>query len=906
MNMGITEIISLGVIAAVAVLMLAASAGRKRKRGKGSGPKGTETPAEAAEGKDNKKSKRAEKSPSKGKLKEITSTQEMSGLVDVRDGIAITKYGYYKILEFTPINFTLLSAEEQNVIVSKYSAIIRTWPETVHIKIVSAKSNLQPFIDDLERAKKREREQENKGCVSLINDQIELIGKLQNQSGMSRRFFVVLKYENPGGFKKTPPFEEVVSSLNSEARTISAALESCGNTLISSDTRDYVLSVFYLVINKASSDEYPYEDRKKDILLKYRTANRGVPVPVEKIPVNDFIAPAVKVDSSLSPNYLYVDGKYITYCYIPADAYPSYCVGGWLALLFSYMDGVDVDFWIKKENPESVQRKLSLALKNNKIKRRQTDDTSQDYEDIEASVEAGYYIKSALAAGDDFCYMATIITITADSPEELGDRYTAYRNHLIRNDLSLRRLSFQQEEAFRICLPTVEYNEQIFNKSKRNIMSSMLGSSYPFTAFELRDKNGIFLGINDQFGSPVFINSFDTKQYQNSNMMILGPSGSGKSFALMCMLLRMRQRGLQVFVISPLKAIEFYRACSNIDGEYIRIAPGSAQNINIMEIRKRDTGSSELIDGVGESFTGSLVTSKVQQVSRFFTLLLPDISVEEKTILDECLVKTYERFGMNTRSNKSLIDPKSPTGAYKTMPILGDLLKTLEDYDRAEGGSSCKRLRAALTKFVSGSASSFNAQTNVKLDNKYIVFNVEDLGEDMLPIGMFICLDFVLDKAKQDRTKRKIIAIDEMWQLMQASKMSADFVVEIFKVIRGYGGAAWGATQQLSDVLNDENGAAVINNAKLKLFYPMDKDDLKAACNVVELTENEKEKLRRTAIGSSDSGRRALMVANSNHVFVRIKATDREFDLITTDATELERLKKDMMAKTGMSEEEEL
>lgn len=842
-------------------------------------------------------SKRSHKAK-KGQMKTVKSTQEMSPLLDIKSGIIITKSGeYFKILEFSPINFRLLSNDEQDVIIRQFSSIIRTWPDTVHIKIISAQADLTPFVDDLKRAKRRELEADNRACAGLIDDQIAMIQSLSENSGGSRRFFVILQYLDMGGFKKTPPFRDIVNALNSEARTIAASLETCGNTLISTDSKDYLLSVFYKVMSKGASEVYPYEERKRDVLMKYQLANHGVQVPADKIPINDFVVPT-RIDTSLSPRYILIDGKYICYAYIPSDAYPTQCTGGWMEIIFGYMDDVDVDFWIKKEPVEAIQRRLTFELKNNKIKRRHTEDTSQDYDDILSAIDSGYYIKGQLANGDDFCYMSTMITIYADSLEELNERFTALRNYLIRRDLTMRRLTFQQEEAYKLSLPMGRYDKQIFNKAKRNVMASQLGSAYPFTAYELNDKDGIFLGINDDHGTPVFINTFDTKKYQNSNMMILGPSGSGKSFSLMSMLLRMRQRGLQVFVIAPLKGFEFYRACNAIGGEFIRIAPGSAQNINIMEIRKRDTSDAEIIDGMDGNQSGSIVTDKVQQVARFFTLLLPDIDTAEKQILDDCLVKTYEKFGMYTRSNKSLIDPKKGNGDYKDMPVLGDLLATLEEYDEANPGQNARRLRGALAKFVTGSARSFNLPTNVNLDNKYVVLDVSDLTPEMLPIGMFIALDFVMDKAKQDRTKRKIIAIDELWRLMKASPLSAEFVIEVFKIIRGYAGAAIGATQDLDDVLANEYGAAIINNAKIKLLLPMDKKEADAAAEVIDLTAAEMAKLKQTTLTRDGGGRRALIVANNNHVFVRIKASQKEFDLITTDATELNRQKNAFMSRS--------
>lgn len=899
-------VIALGAVIFLSIVIIITSISKKKKGKATKGENSTREATQEAAGtsvveeevadkpKDGKKARRS-KEPSKGKMKTITSTQESSNVVDVKDGVIVTKDGlYFKILEFLPVNFKLVSPEEQDNIIHQFSSIIRTWPDTVHIKVISAQADLSPFIDDLNRSKRRELEAQNRACAGLIDDQISLIQSLSQNSGGSRRFFIFLQYRADVGFKKSPPFSDVVNSLNTEARAITAALEACGNSVASSDNRDYILSVFYKIMSNSASESYPFEERKRDILHKYELYNHGIPVPADRIPINDFIVPT-KIDTSISPKYILIDGKYVAYTYIPADAYPTQCIGGWLEQIFGYMDDVDCDVWIRREDVESIQRQLTLQLKSNKVKSWHAEDTAQDYDDIMAALSSGYYLKEQLANGDDFCYFSIILTIYADTLDELNERYDALKNYLIRRDLTLRRLTFQQKQGYEMCLPTSTYNKQIGRKTRRNVMASQLGSIYPFTAFELHDKDGIFLGINDDHGTPCFINTFDTKKYQNSNMMILGPSGSGKSFSLMCMLLRMRQRGLQVFVIAPLKGFEFYRACSAIGGEFIRIAPGSAQNINIMEIRKRDTSDAEMIDGLDGNSSASIVTDKIQQVARFFTLLLPDIQTVEKQILDDCLVKTYEKFGIYTRSNKSLIDPKSPTGEYKEMPVLGDLLKTLQEYDKDDPSQSARRMRGALAKFVTGSAKSFNLPTNVNLDNKFVVLDVSDLTPEMLPIGMFIALDYAMDKAKQDRTKRKVIAIDELWRLMKASQLSAEYVVEAFKIIRGYAGAAIGATQDLDDILGNEYGAAIINNAKFKLLLPMDKKEADAAASVIDLTSAEKAKLKQTTLTRDGGGRRALLVADRNRVFVRVKASDKEFNLITTDANELARQKNAFM-----------
>ena len=230
------------------------------------------------------------------------------------------------------------------------------------------------------------------------------------------------------------------------------------------------------------------------------------------------------------------------------------------------------------------------------------------------------------------------------------------------------------------------------------------------------------------------------------------------------------------------------------------------------------------------------------------------------------------------------------------MPVLGDLHREL-----GETGEDGKRLYNLLARFVTGSAKSFNQQTNVNLDNKFVVIDVSFLTEELLPIGMFIALDFVMDQAQADRTKRKIVAIDEMWKLMRGSKMSAEFVVEVFKIIRGYAGSAIGATQDLADVLENESGAAIINNSKTKLLLPMDKKEAEAVAKVIDLTSEEMKQLKRTETQSAAGKRKAskaLMVANSNHIFINIKASKKEHDLITTSAEDLKRIKSQMAVKS--------
>lgn len=177
-------------------------------------------------------------------------------------------------------------------------------------------------------------------------------------------------------------------------------------------------------------------------------------------------------------------------------------------------------------------------------------------------------------------------------------------------DLVTRESIFTQEEAFKSVIPLLKLDKDIYKKSRRNVLTSSAASTYLFTAFEMCDDNGVLLGVNQHNSSLCIIDIFNSKIYKNANMTIIGTSGAGKTFTEQLMALRMRMRGIQCFIIAPLKGHEFRRACVNIGGTYIKISAGSPHCINIMEIRPHEVNSDELIEGEGVIEEESMLAQK--------------------------------------------------------------------------------------------------------------------------------------------------------------------------------------------------------------------------------------------------------------------------------------------------------
>ena len=393
------------------------------------------------------------------------------------------------------------------------------------------------------------------------------------------------------------------------------------------------------------------------------------------------------------------------------------------------------------------------------------------------------------------------------------------------------------------------------------------------------DDNGILLGVNKHNNSLIIVDIFDSRVYKNANIAILGTSGAGKSFTMQLMATRMRRKGIQVFIVAPLKGHEFHRACSNIGGEFIQISPASKNCINVMEIRKVDKSVDELLDGPGVE--KSLLAAKIQRLHIFFSLLIPDMTHEERQLLDDALIRTYAKLGI-THENSTLDDPADPS-RYRTMPVLGDLYEVLKE------SQETRRLANIINRLVNGSARTFNQPTNVSLDNKYTVLDISELTGDLLTVGMFVALDYVWDKAKENRTEEKAIFIDECWQLIGANsnRLAAEFVLEIFKIIRGYGGSAICATQDINDFFALEDGKygkGIINNAKTKILLNLEDEEARRVQSLLHLSEAEVMEITHFERGSG------LISTNNNNVTVEIKCSQMEKELITTDRRELQEL----------------
>ena len=521
-------------------------------------------------------------------------------------------------------------------------------------------------------------------------------------------------------------------------------------------------------------------------------------------------------------------------------------------------------FYEKQDNYKTIREltyhigNVGADLKGNNQNRQDIDIASFTYND------AKYIRKELQINNEDLYFLYIYINTYSQELKEVDSILNKIEGILESKGLHTRRAFFRQEQAYRACLPLMENNKLLKEVSKRNVLTSGLVCTYPFISSAIFDDSGIFIGINIYNNSLIFIDRYNTQKYKNANMCIFGTSGAGKSFYTKLLILRYRLLGIEQYIIDPER--EYNNLCENLNGTLLKIGPGSDTYINIFDIRKESIEDDEQ----------GYLANKISKLIGFFNLIFGKINEEEKAILEEKLIELYNTKNI-TFDDKSLYKEKTENElVFKEsldMPILQDFYNILDKDEKT------KIFKIKLIPFIKGSLKFFNNYTNVELNNKLIVADVYELGEENLKYGMYLFTDLFWDKIKKDRKIKKAIYLDEIWRLIgvTSNKDVAGFIYKIFKTIRKYGGSGVAVTQDISDIFSLEDGVygkSILNNSSIKTFFSLEEENIKILEKYTNLSEKEKIEIKSLKRGE------CLTFVGDEHILNKIYAADFEKEII--------------------------
>ena len=518
-------------------------------------------------------------------------------------------------------------------------------------------------------------------------------------------------------------------------------------------------------------------------------------------------------------------------------------------------ENILISIYVEKNNQYKIIKEIARNIGNTTVDLEKINNSRIDIDIARSSLEDAKYIRKEMQLNNQqLLYFYTYITTYSKNKEELKNQINKIEEILQNIGLKCKKTYFRQEQTILANLPLNKNNNDIKKAVKRNILTDGIKGTYPFITSTIYDEKGILYGTDINNNSIIIIDKFDREKYKNSNTCIFGSSGSGKSYFTKIQILRNYILDINQYIIDPER--EYEKISKSLNGSLIKIGPASKTYINIFDIRE---------DSLEENEEGYLAT-KLNKLIGFFKLIFKDITDEERTELENKIIKIYKNKNINFNDNSLFINNKFKTSL--DMPILEDLYNELNE-----------KMQKKIEPFIKGSLKCFNNYTNIELNNKLIIGDIYELGEENIQYGMYIFIELFWDKIKKDRNLRKIIYLDEIWRLIgvTSNKETASFIYKIFKTIRKYGGGATAITQDVSDLFSLEEGAygkSILNNSELKLFFSLEEENIKTLEKYIDINEKEKIEIKSLRKGE------CLFFVGKDHILTKINSDKFEQELI--------------------------
>ncbi len=743
----------------------------------------------------------------------IGSTQKFTEIEDIRENVVTLSGGNAcLVIEIQANNFALLSKTEQDAKIVAYAALLNSLSFPIQIVVVNEKIDISSYVKLLDQ--ESQKQTSNKTLSGEIKQYRDFVKDLVLvNTVLDKKFYIVISY----------------SYL--EKGIAKAALHTKSEVLLNQLNRLYLKArvlekeeltrLFYGAFNQAS------------LLEKDPHTTTALP---------DIIAPSsVEIDfRSIRIGERFFKTLFVT-------DYPRFVSPNWLAPLIDFDRSLIISFFIYPSASSDVlsdlRRKIAEmeATISSQVEQGEAIDPK-----TKAGLEDALFLQTELAKGIERLFQfGFYVTISGDSTTELEDASRALKATLSSLLLVPKTATLQMEEGFKSTIPIGQDKLYI----NRNMDTTSLATTFPFTSSMLTQDKGVLYGINKQNNSLIV---FDRFSLENANEIVLGKSGSGKSYLIKLEIMRQFMFGVEVIVIDP--EAEYEKLTSALSGEYVAFTPSSPVKINPFDL-------SEVYEE-GENELGL----KILSLHSLLKIVMGEISPSHDAILDRALVATYQQKGITT-------DPATQT---KTPPLMEDLYKTLNGMQENEA----RELTLRLEKFIKGSLSGmFNQQSNFDIKNPLTVFSIR-LEEELRPIAMHIILDFVWTRIRKT-LKKRILILDEAWYMMRYED-SASFVYGIAKRARKYYLGLTTITQDVEDFLTTDYGKAVLSNSSIQILLKQAPSEVDLIAKTFYLSDGEKQMLLSFAIGEG------LFFAGQNHVAMNVVAAPFEHTLITSNPQELQ------------------
>ncbi|OGF78975.1 conjugal transfer protein TraC [Candidatus Giovannonibacteria bacterium RIFCSPHIGHO2_02_43_13] len=488
-----------------------------------------------------------------------------------------------------------------------------------------------------------------------------------------------------------------------------------------------------------------------------------------------------------------------------------------------------------------VQSQINIRQEKGLVRDPVLDTAYQDLEDLRDKLQQ---------AQERLFSFGLYITIYGNTAEELDKIESEIKSMLEARLVYAKPALFQQKEGLDSVFPTATDMLKIHNY----LNSSPISSIFPFVSFDLTSNRGILYGINAHNNSLVL---FDRFSMENYNSVIFAKAGAGKSYTTKLEILRSIMFDTDVIVIDPEREYEYLAEATG--GRYFNISLTSKHHINPFDlpIPREDESPADVL------------RSHIINLVGLFRIMLGGLTPEEDAVIDHAVTETYATRDITAESDFSKAIP----------PVMSDLELVVANM---EGGESiAQRLR----KFTQGTWSGFiNQPTNVDINQKFVVFSVRDMEDELRPVAMYIIINYIWS-AVRATLKKRLLVVDEAWWIMK-NEDGASFLFGIAKRARKYYLGVATITQDIGDFMNSPYGKPLITNSSIQILLRQAPAAIEILKETFNLTDEEKFLLLESDVGEG------IFFAGLKHVAIKILASYTEDQLITSDPAQLLAIKK--------------
>ena len=766
------------------------------------------------------------------------------------------KFGEYygSVIEIFPMSFGLLTEERQDMTIQAFSNAIQRLNGNQKCSIIKIK---KPMILD-EMAKYEDyrfnvlNDMYDKGFYSqaevdsrspVFDERLQAIKFLNEQEKVIKDHFYMVVYDTDR--------DALNNTINGMVSTLESSATPIYTNLVTGD------QLYVFMKSTFCSD---FDERELELLSLKEKAEWTYPDEIR------FDLKTTKIDGEKYRIFSITD-------------YPIEVPNAWAYPLFM-LDESRVVMNISPVDRYRAEKDIDKSLMEMEIKQGKGMRSSEKIE-LDQHIETLKELLKGIKGSNENLYDTTIHIVAKDAVKK------EVRAVLRQNGYKFAENFARQVDGF--ISSNISSLDTLVKSYGRGIHTSSLAACFPFVSTTLHDERGIYIGYNQY---PVFANFFARNNERvNSNMMVIGKSGSGKSYCTKTLLTNFAADNTRVFILDPENEYEIL--CHNLGGKIIDVGNSTNGIFNPFHIY------ASLADETGAS--SDAFNEHLQFMEQFFRLILPGINTDAFEMLNSLIATLYRKFGIDSTVNVSELKPSD-------FPIFDDLIQMVDDMIEVETNEyhykNLQTVRMFIEKFGSGGRNSnlWNGYTSIETNENFICFsfrtlisNRNDIIANAQMLLVFKYLDneiiknrdfnlkYIGEQAMEEDKRRVICAVDEAHVFINKKfPIALDFMAQMAKRIRKYSGMLIIITQNIKDFVGSEEIAqqstAVINACQYSIIMSLAPADIN---DLITLYRNAGgiNKEEQNSIVTAGRGQCFLITGPMNRTTVQIEALNTTKEL---------------------------